>query len=65
MPMPEKEESTTDLVFGGHNIIAENGTTLASSNRFSNEVIYTEIDVKRLLSELTKEYNIPDGKRGH
>ena len=24
-------ESTTDLVFGGHNIIAENGTTLVSS----------------------------------
>ena len=47
-------ESTTDLVFGGHNIIAENGTTLASSNRFSNEVIYTEIDVKRLLSERRK-----------
>ena len=47
-------ESTTDLVFGGHNIIAENGTTLASSNRFSNEVIYTEIDVKRLLSERCK-----------
>ena len=47
-------ESTKDLVFGGHNIIAENGTTLASSNRFSNEVIYTEIDVKRLLSERRK-----------
>ncbi len=53
MPMPEKE-SLPDLVFGGHNIIAENGTTLASSNRFSNEVIYTEIDVKRLLSERRK-----------
>ena len=47
-------ESTTDLVFGGHNIIAENGTTLASSDRFTNEVIYTELDVKRLLSERRK-----------
>ena len=47
-------ESTTDLVFGGHNIIAENGTTLASSSRFVNEVIYTELDLKRLLSERRK-----------
>ena len=47
-------ESTTDLVFGGHNIIAENGTTLVASDRFVNEVIYTELDVKRLLSERRK-----------
>lgn len=47
-------ESTTDLVFGGHNIIAENGTVLAASKRFQNGVIYTEIDVKRLLSERRK-----------
>ena len=47
-------ESTTDLVFGGHNIIAENGTTLAFSSRFVNEVIYTELDLKRLLSERRK-----------
>ncbi len=56
-------ESTTDLVFGGHNIIAENGTTLVSSDRFTNEVIYTELDVKSMLSERRKEYNIPDRKR--
>ena len=47
-------ESTTDLVFGGHNIIAENGTVLAASKQFQNGVIYTEIDVKRLLSERRK-----------
>ena len=47
-------ESTTDLVFGGHNIIAENGTTLVKSKRFENSAIYTEIDVKRLLSERRK-----------
>ncbi len=27
-------ESTTDLVFGGHNLIAENGTILAEAKRF-------------------------------
>ncbi len=47
-------ESTTDLVFGGHNIIAENGSNLAESKRFVNETIYSEIDVKRILSERRK-----------
>lgn len=47
-------ESTTDLVFGGHNIIAENGSNLAESKRFVNEAIYSEIDVKRILSERRK-----------
>jgi len=47
-------ESTTDLVFGAHNLIAENGIMLAASKRFENGAIYTEIDVKRLLSERQK-----------
>ena len=44
-------ESTTDLVFGGHNIISENGITLANSKRFENEIIYADIDINRLNSE--------------
>ena len=47
-------ESTTDLVFGGHNIIAENGSTLAESKRFENGAIYSEFDLKRILSERRK-----------
>ena len=47
-------ESTTDIVFGGHNIIAENGAILEESAKFSNEIIYSEIDVKRLISERRK-----------
>lgn len=47
-------ESTTDLVFGGHNIIAENGNILKESKRFSNEVIYSEIDIYRIVSERRK-----------
>lgn len=47
-------ESTTDLVFGGHNIIAENGVILASGKRFENRAIYSEIDIKRLCSERRK-----------
>ena len=55
-------ESTTDLVFGGHNIIAENGATLAKSKRFQNGIIYTEIDVKRLLSERRKNTTFQTAK---
>ncbi len=47
-------ESSTDLVFGGHNLIAENGTVLSERKRFENGAIYTEIDVKRLLGERRK-----------
>ena len=47
-------ESTTDVVFGGHNLIAENGTILKASRRFANETIYSEIDIRRLLSERRK-----------
>lgn len=47
-------ESTTDLVFGGHNIIAENGVVLKSSKQFQNGVIYSEIDVKKLECERRK-----------
>lgn len=44
-------ESTQDVVYSGHNIIAENGTLLAESKRFENETIYTEIDLKKLWEE--------------
>lgn len=44
-------ESTTDLVFSGDNIIAENGVILARSKRFENECVYTEIDLEKLISE--------------
>lgn len=44
-------ESTQDVVYSGHNIIAENGHVLRESPRFGNETIYSEIDVKRLLTE--------------
>lgn len=44
-------ESTTDLVFGGHNLIAENGVLLAEGKRFNNGIVYTEIDIRRLLGE--------------
>lgn len=44
-------ESSTDLVFAGHNLIAENGTLLNESKRFSDHLTISEIDLGRLVSE--------------
>lgn len=44
-------ESTQDMVFAGHNIISENGTILAESKLFENEVIIADIDVDKLAYE--------------
>lgn len=44
-------ESSTDLVFAGHNLIAENGSILSQSERFHNEMTVSELDLGRLVSE--------------
>ena len=44
-------ESTQDLVFGGHNMIAENGIVLTQKKTFQCETIYGDIDIQRILSE--------------
>ena len=44
-------ESTQDVVYGGHNLIAENGSVLAESKRFANGVIYADLDIHRLDNE--------------
>ena len=41
-------ESTTDMVFSGHNLIAENGTILAESRLFKNGILITDLDVSRI-----------------
>lgn len=57
-------ESTQDLVFGGHNIIAENGTCLAVSRRFNHETIYADMDLERLESERRRTTTYP-GNEDH
>ena len=44
-------ESTQDLVFGGPNLIAENGALLAEGKRFQNEIVYGDVDFERISSE--------------
>ena len=43
-------ESTTDLVFTGHNMITENGALLAE-HRFSTGLTIADVDVQRLIYE--------------
>ncbi len=44
-------ESTTDLVFSGHNIIAENGKILSESNFSYDKLLITEIDFDKLYND--------------
>lgn len=44
-------ESTTDMVFSGNNLIAENGVTLEQAQRYTTGIVYADIDVEKLSSE--------------
>lgn len=44
-------ESTQDLVFGGQNLICENGGLLAEANMFENQTVYGVFDIQRLQGE--------------
>ena len=57
-------ESTTDMVFSGHNLIAENGALLSESCPFESGYACTELDLGRLLSERCRNTSfepMPDG----
>ena len=56
-------ESTQDLVFGGHDIIAENGIVLAESKQNSTGLTVTEIDVQKLASERRRNTSFVGGLR--
>ena len=44
-------ESTTDLVFAGENLVAENGAVLARTELFSCDAAVADIDLARLVAE--------------
>ena len=56
-------ESTTDLVYGGHAIIAENGTIINESNRFveSNQLTISDVNIDNLIHDriVTTTYSNP------
>ncbi len=49
-------ESTTDVVFAGHSIIAENGTILAQTKRleFTSEMAMSDVDLEHMANDRSK-----------
>lgn len=58
-------ESTTDVVFSGHNLICENGIILKEGKRFKNGIIYADIDVDRLISERRRNTSFETKTEGY
>jgi NAD+ synthase (glutamine-hydrolysing) len=56
-------ESTTDVVFGGHLMIGENGMLLAENRRFAreSEILASDLDVERLQVERVRQTTFGDG----
>ncbi len=57
-------ESSTDLVFGGHNIIAENGTILTEASKLhgtsaENTPVLSSVDVSKLAAERRRMSTYP------
>lgn len=59
-------ESTQDLVFSGHNMIAENGTLLCESKTLGHETIYADLDLDRIRSERRRMGTFgPESRKGY
>ncbi len=52
-------ESTQDMVFSGHNLIAEDGTVLAESQQFGFGAIFGDLDLERIRSERRRLGSFP------
>ena len=55
-------ESSTDLVFSAQNMIAENGILLGEAERFKNQMVCSELDIDRLVSERRRMTTYPAQK---
>lgn len=53
-------ESSTDMVFAGHNIIAENGKLLGESKLFTEGILFRDIDIELLLQDRIRQSTFPD-----
>ncbi|MGI6094674.1 MAG: NAD(+) synthase [Lachnospiraceae bacterium] len=56
-------ESTQDAVYGGANLIGENGVLLAEGERFANKIVYADLDIQRLACERRKMTTYPAADR--
>jgi NAD+ synthase (glutamine-hydrolysing) len=59
-------ESTTDVVFGGQLLVAENGTLLAEGERFrrQGDLVVTDVDTERLQVERARQTSFVDAVHG-
>ena len=59
-------ESTQDLVFSSHDMIAENGVILAQSERFTGKEAYADLDIHRLSHDRRRMTTfVPTGKENY
>ncbi|MDF2676205.1 MAG: nadE [Bacillota bacterium] len=56
-----QSESTTDVVFSGHAMIAENGVLLEEDRFIDNSIIYADIDLEKIYNDRIK-FNTYMGK---
>lgn len=57
-------ESTTDVVFSGHDLVAENGVMLAESAPFGEGAATSEVDVATLAAERLRTSTFPSSEEG-
>lgn len=57
-------ESSTDLIFAGHNLIGENGSILTESKLFENQLVATELDLSKLAQERRRLTTYRQGREG-
>ncbi len=60
MANPSTGESTTDMVFSGHGIIAERGRILAENPPFAGDICKADVDVEMLIAESNRTAAIDD-----
>lgn len=58
-------ESSTDLIFAGHNLIGENGSILTESKLFENQLVATELDLFKLAQERRRLTTYRQGREGN
>ncbi len=60
-------ESSTDLVFSGHSLIAENGQILAETERFQfdSQLALADVDLERLVGERQRNSSFSTGHPEH
>ena len=58
-------ESTQDMVFAGHDLIAENGTLLSEAKPFEGGIAETELDCQRMESERARNTSFEPSRDGY